>query len=176
MDKVFNFFSSTNFWISFLLSFLTLLGIAVTYFKIIKNRITKKTFLASVKISESYYKTDSNFYHTAFNFNFQNKTNRQFYLYSIVPIILGKYQPFYVDIESPFSPILVEPYQIFSTKGFIKSNWNANLPNTFSISLQVHNKTFYMQVKDYEPNKLIVLFEKKIKNKNCSVNQKKYKK
>lgn len=151
-------------------SILSLITIFFAYKKFITNKLNKRTFQIRANIGSPEYKNGRNFYQIAFNFSIKNKTDKEFYIYSISPIINNHKHKFYIETFNneykPFSPISVKPFQEFSIDGFVKANFDTCLPNEFLIQIRTTNRDFNCFVKDYTPKKDILLSLKSFRKKD----------
>lgn len=119
--------------------------IFIAFISYLKNLVKGNRIIISTKFLKRFSNTPK------IEINIQNKTNRAFYI-TRLSLLIGKIEipilkQIHLNIDTPHSPIKIEPYQFISIDGFchIANDSDFNVPCKLIIS--VANKNFFYDIK-----------------------------
>lgn len=123
----------------------TLICAVINYFR---NLPRKRKFPLKVEIKKRQLANGNNFFTMDIDLKIINKTNRRDYIYSCEFVFNNKTYPIYLLINNQrntinrLENIKIEPNQPLILNGFLRVDYNFEIPEEYSIIVKLQNKTF----------------------------------
>lgn len=123
----------------------TLICAVINYFR---NLPRKRKFPLKVEIKKRQLVTGNNFFTMDIDLKIINKTNRRDYIYSCEFVFNNNTYPIYQLINNQrntinrLENIQIEPNQPLILNGFLRVDYNFEIPKEYSIIVKLQNKTF----------------------------------